>query len=240
MSSSLADDLLKSRSVSELRSLVFSLQSDANEKKAELQSMVGSQYQEFLQSADRIATMHSESVDIVQSLERLQQQLCRSVQSAGYVVQSRQGKVGSGTSVLGTQTSADALCQGKPPINLRIHQKSSPPFHFPPYPGLRPSNVWDALNSGDVLGAGELVLRAHTLLHPPSSPSLEEGGVARSWSLSSAQLRDLRSVDFLLQVSISIPKLIPISIPIPIRMSDGKAGRQAALSPAHPHPHPLL
>eukprot|EP01031_Cornospumella_fuschlensis_P046366 gene46366-56777_t len=89
MSSSLADDLLKSRGVSELRSLVQSLQNEADEKKQGLQSMVGSQYQQFLQSADRISTMHTESVDIVQSLEQLQQQLRKSVQSAAFVVQSK-------------------------------------------------------------------------------------------------------------------------------------------------------
>ncbi len=61
---SLADDLLKSRSVSVLRALVNSLESDADSKKTELQHMVGSKYQDFIQSADKISTMKDKSSEI--------------------------------------------------------------------------------------------------------------------------------------------------------------------------------
>jgi hypothetical protein len=58
---SLAEDLLKTRPISDLRSLVHELRSDAENKRAELQSMVGSQYHEFIQSADKIGTMNEQA-----------------------------------------------------------------------------------------------------------------------------------------------------------------------------------
>lgn len=61
---SLADDLLKSRSVSVLRSLVTSLENDADSKKTELQHMVGSKYHDFIQSADKITSMKDKSSEV--------------------------------------------------------------------------------------------------------------------------------------------------------------------------------
>jgi CHASE3 domain sensor protein len=58
---SLADDLLKSRTIPELRDLISTLEKDANGKKTELQQMVGSKYHDFIQSADKIAEMKTKS-----------------------------------------------------------------------------------------------------------------------------------------------------------------------------------
>lgn len=46
---SLADDLLRTRHIPELREVVQSLQRDSEAKKTELQHMVGSKYLDFLQ-----------------------------------------------------------------------------------------------------------------------------------------------------------------------------------------------
>lgn len=66
---SLAEDLLKSRPISDLRVLIDSLHEDGEKKKAELQSMVGSQYHEFIQSADKIHDMHQESQSLLKKLD---------------------------------------------------------------------------------------------------------------------------------------------------------------------------
>jgi hypothetical protein len=68
MSTSLADDLLKSRTIADLRNLIQGLRHDAERKRSELQSMVGSQYHEFIQSADKIAKMDGESKMLTQCL----------------------------------------------------------------------------------------------------------------------------------------------------------------------------
>lgn len=65
---SLADDLLKSRSISDLRSLIHDLRRDAEGKRTDLQSMVGSQYHEFIQSADKISGMNDQSKQLVEKL----------------------------------------------------------------------------------------------------------------------------------------------------------------------------
>lgn len=57
----LADDLLRSRTIPELRDLVNSLEKDSKAKKTELQHMVGSKYHDFIQSADKIALMKEKS-----------------------------------------------------------------------------------------------------------------------------------------------------------------------------------
>jgi uncharacterized protein Yka (UPF0111/DUF47 family) len=65
---SLAEELLKTRSINELKTLVQQLQDDGEAKQTELQGMVGSQYLEFIQSADKILDMTHRSSCIVNNL----------------------------------------------------------------------------------------------------------------------------------------------------------------------------
>ena len=65
---SLADDLLRSRTIPELRELVNSLEKDSGSKKTELQHMVGSKYHDFIQSADKISSMKEKSIQIEQQI----------------------------------------------------------------------------------------------------------------------------------------------------------------------------
>ena len=53
----MAEELLKSHTIPELREIVSNLERDALSKKTELQHMVGSKYHDFIQSADLIADM---------------------------------------------------------------------------------------------------------------------------------------------------------------------------------------
>ena len=71
---SLAEDLLKSRAIVELRTLIHDLRRDAEGKRSELQSMVGSQYHEFIQSADKISGMNEQSKQLVEKLADFWQQ----------------------------------------------------------------------------------------------------------------------------------------------------------------------
>jgi hypothetical protein len=56
-----AEELLKTRSIPDLRELVQTLETDAVSKVSELQSMVGSKYHDFIQSADAISAMQQKS-----------------------------------------------------------------------------------------------------------------------------------------------------------------------------------
>lgn len=56
-----ASELLATHSISELRSLVQTLQSECGSKKSELQMMVGSKYHDFIESADAISSMYNAS-----------------------------------------------------------------------------------------------------------------------------------------------------------------------------------
>ena len=74
-----ADELLKTRTIPELRDLVYSLENDGNSKITELQVMVGSKYHDFIQSADAIAAMQQKS-------EFLESNLCRFLQLSEEIV----------------------------------------------------------------------------------------------------------------------------------------------------------
>jgi hypothetical protein len=56
-----AEDLIKTRTIPELRDLTITLELDANGKQTELQHMVGSKYHDFIQSADAIAAMQKKA-----------------------------------------------------------------------------------------------------------------------------------------------------------------------------------
>lgn len=64
----LADDLLKTRSICELRVLSEQLKKDAESKQNDLQLMVGSQYHDFIQSADKISEMKTFTGQITEQL----------------------------------------------------------------------------------------------------------------------------------------------------------------------------
>lgn len=66
----LAEDLLKSRTVYELRELVYTLEKDASSKKTELQHMVGSKYHDFIQSADKVSLMKTKAETIETSVSK--------------------------------------------------------------------------------------------------------------------------------------------------------------------------
>lgn len=61
--STLADDLLRSKTIPELKDLIITINNEYIHKKTELQSMVGSKYHEFIQSADKITKMKELSIE---------------------------------------------------------------------------------------------------------------------------------------------------------------------------------
>src|SRR5437868_4833843 len=68
---SLAEDLLKTRTIPELRDRVNQLDKESNAKKTELQLMVGSKYHDFIQSADMINEMRGQVTTVEQQIELL-------------------------------------------------------------------------------------------------------------------------------------------------------------------------
>lgn len=110
MTSTLADDLLKSRSIQELRELVHTIQLDANSKKSELQSMVGSQYHEFIQSADRIATMEQQACQMMSMLSNLEANAQEAIKSVGQMMRGRQGRQEKAQQHMGIDISGKLCC----------------------------------------------------------------------------------------------------------------------------------
>lgn len=64
-----AEELLRQKTVPELRQLILTIDKDASLKTSELQQMVGSKYQDFIRSADTIAEMNNVSVKISNQMD---------------------------------------------------------------------------------------------------------------------------------------------------------------------------
>jgi hypothetical protein len=84
---SLAEDLLKSRGIHELKLLVLDLSNEAEKKKLELQRTVGSQYREFIQSADKIIEMKQQSQSVIKNLEDFWECNHKMTQNASFIFQ---------------------------------------------------------------------------------------------------------------------------------------------------------
>lgn len=196
MASTLADDLLKSRSIHELRELVHTLQTDADAKKSELQSMVGSQYHEFIQSADRIATMQTQSHNILAMLEQLGSSTQEALRNVKFMIAGKMESI-----ELSPKSGVDKLSI---------------------VADMRCSDVWRDLNQLDVYSAALKILSADILLdsHQASSPA---GGNAakqafllpnvsstiRARALPDSSRRELRSISFLAEVGRAVQFTLP-------------------------------
>lgn len=64
-----AEDLLRLKTIPELRNLISSLDEEASSKQTELQLMVGSKYHDFIQSADSISQMQQSTGKMEKKLE---------------------------------------------------------------------------------------------------------------------------------------------------------------------------
>lgn len=214
ITSSLADDLLKSRSIHELRELVHTLQVDADGKKSELQSMVGGQYHEFVESADRIATMQQQSLEILDMLAMLENHTQESIKNVAIMLNGKNQKqeVPNGSAVVGHD---EVNLQGKPYTLMYMLTRltwmcDADPSHPASCTDINSTAVWKDLNKFDVFSAAAKALTAHELLHK-ASPSLlvPEAAAARDRvSMTPALRKSLKSVDFLSETVIHDAKLV--------------------------------
>eukprot|EP00981_Chlorochromonas_danica_P008066 scaffold1962_cov180-Ochromonas_danica.AAC.1 len=160
--SSLADDLLRSRSLGDLRELVYTLQVEADGKKSELQSMVGSQYQEFIQSADRIALMQKQSQEVLEMLSLLEKFTEAAIGNVGVLMEKPPPP---------PATSATSATPPPPPPAPANSTTTIPTLSV----NVTCAEVWKALQNMRVMDAAVASLHAHLLLlhpHPlPSSPA---------------------------------------------------------------------
>jgi hypothetical protein len=214
MSSTLADDLLKSRSIQELRDLVYTLQIDADGKKSELQSMVGSQYHEFIQSADRIAKMQSQSHKVMDMLTILENHTQNSIKNVTYMIQSKD------IENVNHQTSAKLDLKSKPILSIRYPFKKLKAIDFV---DIETTSVWKDLNNLDVSSAAVKCALAHILTrknniseHPLKSLLAKDVlDSLQTLDFSDKTRRELKFVEFLTEV------------------------RQTSVSPFDIHPHSL-
>ena len=82
-----AEDLLRTKSIFELRQLVEKLNQTAQSKQSELQQMVGSKYHDFIQSADSIAAMKEKLTSVESHLVKFWDYADQVVQNSNRLLQ---------------------------------------------------------------------------------------------------------------------------------------------------------
>ena len=141
-----AQELLKTRSIPELRDLVQTLEKDAVSKVTELQAMVGSKYHDFIQSADAIAKMQGKSEYLEGNIN-------------GFVTLAED--VATHTKELLSRTAVDTK-----PSTQANRAKASGAGHGRTT-GLLPldgSSVWNCLEDCDIYSAAAVVVQSQVVL----------------------------------------------------------------------------
>lgn len=213
----LADDLLKNKPIADLRVLIKQLNKDAEDKKTELRSMVGSQYHQFIQSADKISEMHDQSKVLLASLDQfwernqdfvsqMQRFLHKDAQTTSAGQQLEKLRSGKSRRLVLTGTSPRVA------VAVAVHGPRS--CSWSPT-DVTPSQLWKDIGDCDVYRAATRILVAAAVLsaHSPAAAAtlnapwlatfLSEDAhrALASYEASAATLQELRSCLFLREVS---------------------------------------
>ncbi len=113
MTTTLADDLLKTRNIGDLRVLIKGLRDDAECKRTELQSMVGSQYHEFIQSADKISRMNEQSKSLSIGIENFWKQNQKVIHNVNALLGQKSHHDTLSSSALIGNSSIEKITQGR-------------------------------------------------------------------------------------------------------------------------------
>ena len=142
-----AQELLKTKSIPELRDLVQTLEKDAVSKVTELQAMVGSKYHDFIQSADAIAQMQGKSEYLEGNIN-------------GFVTLAED--VAMHTKELLSRTAIDT----NPSSSQVNHAKVSCVGHgrMTTLLPLDGSSVWNCLEDCDIYNAAAVVVQSQVVL----------------------------------------------------------------------------
>lgn len=179
----LADDLLKQHSIPELRLLQDRLHKEANGKKHELQSMVGSKYHDFIQSADAITIMREKS-------ELMGEKLASFFSSSQDLVLATNELLGSDSGSSKGKSSGGAG-SSKSKFNSIIN--------------LTDSSLWALLERCDVFNASLTVQLARLLLRLDSPAYITK---IASYSLPASLESSCRSIVFLQQTVTEDARLV--------------------------------
>jgi hypothetical protein len=215
----LADDLLKNKPIADLRVLIKQLNKDAEDKKTELRSMVGSQYHQFIQSADKISEMHDQSKVLLASLDQfwernqdfvsqMQRFLHKDAQTTSAGQQLEKLRSGKSRRLVLTGTSPSVAVA----VAVAVHGPRS--CSWSPT-DVTPSQLWKDIGDCDVYRAATRILVAAAVLaaHSPAAAAtlnapwlatfLNEDAhrALASFEASAATLQELRSCLFLREVS---------------------------------------
>ena len=136
-----AEELLKSRGITDLRDMIGDLNEKAFQTKEELQLMVGSKYHDFIQSADAISFMKDSAENVGKKLERF------SDINKALIVETK--------TILSYKGNDEYLASFASSA-LNSSSKSSV-FHF------TSGDVWACLDNCDVYTASKIVLVAQLL-----------------------------------------------------------------------------
>lgn len=172
MNPPLADDLLKQHSLPELRLLQERLEQQSKGKQQELQSMVGSRYHDFIQSADAITVMREKSAVMGGKLASF-------MKTSMDVVEGAKRLLGDGVSDEKAKSRGRAAKQQQssvvaPSIPTQLADPS-------------PAAVWALLEKCSVFEAGVSVLLAGLLLNDKSEGAGEYLTISPSGDTDDAQ-----------------------------------------------------
>ena len=140
-----AQELLKTRSIPELRDLVQTLEKDAVSKVTELQAMVGSKYHDFIQSADAIAKMQGKSEYLEGNIN-------------GFVTLAED--VATHTKELLSRTSIDS----SKPLTNNVKATCAGHGRMTGMLPLDGSSVWNCLEDCDIYSAAAVVVQSQVVL----------------------------------------------------------------------------
>lgn len=154
---SLAEDLLKTRTIPELRERVNQLEKESNAKKTELQLMVGSKYHDFIQSADMINEMRGQVTTVEQQIELLWKCNQDLVQKGHNLLNLTVPQTNRKRKTVEVSTLLSGMVSDFPNSIVIISQD------------LTPASVWNSLNECNVFASAQSILTAAML--STSSPS---------------------------------------------------------------------
>jgi hypothetical protein len=201
----LADDLLRSRTIPELRELVNSLERDSGAKRTELQHMVGSKYHDFIQSADKISSMKDKSVALEQQITSFYAANEKLLAQASTILDFSQPDLQRQKPQQSNHATAGAHLERHTVANILLII-----FYFAFAAELTCAAVWDDLNNCDVFGATKALLMSSLLAHDPNESKSSGSALRTHFGEQSGQvlrdagnrlppkvLREMKSICFL-------------------------------------------
>ena len=165
-----ADELLKTKTIKELRILVETLNNDSLSKQTELQVMVGSKYHDFIQSANEITEMKKRSEIIQLKLSKFDKLCYELINNTNYMLQAKDimnNSYNNNQNSFETQINIQINTQIQ--SNTQTNIQTSVQTHVQTQELLLLFNsekIWYYLNECNIFNASLIIITAKILLNP--------------------------------------------------------------------------